>query len=60
MYLVLFKPQEGEKTTAYSFVEDLTLIPKEIILKKRKVNFDIVPSKEECAVLVEKVLNDKR
>lgn len=57
MYLVLFKPQNGEKTTAYSFVskEVLANIPVEIIqFKKFMPTTDLLPSKELAQIMVEK------
>lgn len=55
MYLVLFKQQAGEKSTAYSFVTKslLNKIPKEIIKSTHKLNIKTVPSKEVCQEMVE-------
>jgi hypothetical protein len=48
MNLVIFKKQKGEKTNAYSLVNDelLKTIPKDIVLKVKKVE-DKLYSKEE-------------
>jgi len=56
MYLVLFKPQQGEKFTAYSFVEKevLNTIPKDIIKLKKLLPLTEVPNKVEARILVEK------
>lgn len=56
MYLVLFKPQQGEKTTAYSFVskEVLATIPVEIIQSKKFIPTTLIPNKELAQIMVEK------
>lgn len=57
MYFLTFKPLEGDKKTAYSFVDEDTYksIPKKFIEKKVKLKLSEVPSKEVAEYLLKEL-----